>query len=191
MKRRPAVDPRALRARRRAVRAELRQRERRRRRRWPWLLLLLLLLLCLIPIPSCEEPEGPAGVAEDPLGGGEMAETVVPPPPLEPVPRLSRPRYTPPPPDPVPWLEAWRVQVAARGPRLATCFEGATHPGALRWSTRVDPVSGQVSDHVLEPVLDTAPLTVAQRACVLAVLTDPHYRLPPGEPSRAGLVIEF
>lgn len=187
--RRPPVDRRALRARRQALRAKLRGRERRRR--WPWLLLLLLLLLCLIPIPSCEEAQGPAEVAEVEVRAGEPAPPVEPQPAAAPVPRLSRPSYAPPPPDPVPWLEAWRVQVAARGPRLATCFEGATHPGALRWSTRVEPAAGRVSDHVLEPVLDTAPLTAAQRACVLAVLTDPPYRLDPAEPARAGLVIEF
>lgn len=190
----PRLDRRALRERQRALRAELRQkRGPARRRRWPWLLLLLLLLLCLLPIPSCEEAPGEPEAPEVAVGESAAPVEPEPEPPtdIEPVRRFVRPKYTPPPPDPIPWLEVWRLQVAARGPRLAACFEGVSHPGALRWTTRVEPASGRTSDHVLDPVLDTEPVSAAQRRCVLGVLTEPAYRLGPGDAARVSIVIEF
>ena len=85
--------------------------------------------------------------------------------------------------------------MAARSPRLAACFEGATRPGALRWTTRVEATTGTVSDQLLEPVLEADPLRATQRACVLEVLTSPRYTLEARDrrsvPPRVSLVIEF
>ena len=52
-----------------------------------------------------------------------------------------------------------------------------------------------MSDHVLEPVLESDALSGVQRACVLEVLTAPTYALEVGDrrsvPPRVSLVIEF
>ncbi len=108
---------------------------------------------------------------------------------------IPRPAFRTPPPAPVPWVTALRLQVAARSPRLAECFVGATRPGKLRWSASVEPASGLPSDHSLEPLFQTDGLSRAERDCVLQVLSDPPYQLRhAGEratPSRVGMVLEF
>lgn len=110
----------------------------------------------------------------DPVEAGVAAPVPRPDPRLE---QVARPRYVPPAPEAPPWLAAFRLQVAARGPRLAACFEGAPRPGSLRWTTALEPGSGRVSDHVLAPTTQSDPLTAAQRACVIGVLETPPYRL--------------
>ena len=94
-----------------------------------------------------------------------------------------------------PWLDALRLQVSARSPRLALCFDGSENPGQIKWTTTVEPVRGTVSEHELAPMLNTAPVTAAQRECLLEVLRSPAYKLPtasaPDAPTRVGLVIEF
>ncbi|MBX5484295.1 MAG: hypothetical protein IRZ16_20940 [Myxococcaceae bacterium] len=108
-----------------------------------------------------------------------------------------RGRYEPPPPAAPPWLEEFRLQVAARSPRLAQCFEGADRPGALRWSTAVNAQSGKVSGHELEPLRKGASLDQKQRECVLGVLSEPKYLLGTWDdddqaaPRRVSIVIEF
>jgi hypothetical protein len=93
------------------------------------------------------------------------------------------------------WIDEFRLQVAARSPRLAQCFTGSDRPGTLRWTASVNPRSGAVSDHELEPVGASAGLRPEQHACVVSALSSPPYRLtaPEGEslPQRVGLVIEF
>lgn len=74
------------------------------------------------------------------------------------------------------WLGAFRTQVAARSPRLATCFQGADRPGAIRWGVAVDPASGAVSDHQFEPMA-LGELSNAQRECLAKVLSEPKYRI--------------
>jgi hypothetical protein len=78
---------------------------------------------------------------------------------------------------------------------LARCFEGVEHPGQLKWTTTVEPTKGSVTDPSLEPLLDTADLTSAQRQCALDVLREPRYTLPPDAglagPQRVGVVVEF
>jgi hypothetical protein len=195
-----------LQARRASLQAELERRRRavgaqkpERRRRWPWLLALLVLLLLAWLLRDCGCNEGPE-VAEAPQVAGEPGEAA----PVEPPPapltgtmdRLDRPELSAPPPAPVPWLASFRLQVAARSPRLAACFVGAAQPGTLKWTTSVEPSSGRVSDHSLEPMLGSVSLTAEQRDCVLGVLSDPAYRLEvsagaPSTPSRVGMVIEF
>ena len=160
-------------------------------------MLLLLLIWALVPecfcvaVPFDEAAgSGPAGdppapeepVAVPPLPGGRVA-------------RRERPGKPAPTPESLPWLTVFELQVAARSPRLAPCFEGVPRPGALRWSAVVEASRGTVSDHTLEPVLGSDSLDAAQRACVLEVLSTPAYRLAPlderSTPPRVSLVIEF
>lgn len=166
-----------------------------RRRRW-WLLLLLLLLLLFL---KCD-PEPPLSELELPSVGQPAALMPAPPPPApEPpatrVPRRDRAAFAGVVPEQLPWLAAFRLQVAARSPRLAECFLGASRPGALKWTAAVEPQHGRVSDPTLEPTLSSDALTRVQRACVLAALSEPPYQLDAGEapstPSRVGMVIEF
>jgi hypothetical protein len=189
----------ALEARRQALRAKIaRSRrsaatdKRERPLRWP-LLLLLLLLLLLVCTRAPPPPEAPPA----PLAAPAAATPSPPAPPLPTgrVARKDRPRFESAAPEPLPWLAAFRLQVAARSPRLAECFAGASRPGALKWTAAVEPRHGRVSDHAVEPTLSSDELTATQRACVLAVLTEPPYRLEaetsPSTPSRVGMVIEF
>ncbi|MCB9761294.1 MAG: hypothetical protein H6739_15740 [Alphaproteobacteria bacterium] len=192
-----------LERRRDAARQELERRqaarkaeEKKRRRRWLWLLLLLPLLL--LRDCSCN---GKALGPKDPQRFGPGAAALTPPAPAPPLPRpgriqrRDRPEYVVDPPPPVPWLTDFRIQVVARSPRLAACFLEAPNPGTLRWSTSVDPTTGAVSEHTLEPTLLSDPLTREQRTCVLAVLSEPRYRLEAeadqATPQRVGMVIEF
>ncbi|WP_257450426.1 hypothetical protein [Archangium lipolyticum] len=93
------------------------------------------------------------------------------------------------------WLDDFRLQVAARSPRLAQCFSGTDRPGALRWTAAVNAASGSVSDHALELVGTGGDLSGKQRDCVLGVLSSPGYRLKPEQkqdlPGRVSIVIEF
>jgi hypothetical protein len=182
-----------------AARARFANRRKPQRRRRGWWLLLFVLLILLASLARCRcpapEPVVVADVAPIPDPGGVAApvEPPLPPPPrLEPV---DRPSFRTPEPAARPWLDAFRQQVTARGPRLARCFVGAGRPGALEWSAAVDPVSGRLSEVVVVPLLASDPLTAEQRACVVGVLSDPAYRLQaaPGEtqPSRVGMTLEF
>jgi hypothetical protein len=169
----------------------------RDRRRWGWLLLLLLILLLWLLLPECAAPPEPlappAPASSVQLAPAEAPAPPEPPPP--PLPRRARPSFDSEPPETLPWVSAFRMQVAARSPRLAECFVGVARPGRLKWTAAVEPVHGQVSDHTLEPTLQSDALTQQQRDCVLGVLSDPPYRLHAGEerstPSRVGMVIEF
>lgn len=176
--------------------AELRRR-RERRRRWLWALLLLLLL----PAARwcrCQEAEPPAPLAEAPEPAPPTGPSASAPVPVvtERIAARPRPAFVIPPPPARPWVEALRVQVAARGPRLAACFVGAARPGALRWTAALDPVGGVLSERALEVVgAGAAELTEAQRTCVLAVLGDPPFQLDaaaaPSTPVRVAMVLEF
>ena len=92
------------------------------------------------------------------------------------------------------WLESFRMQVAARSPRLAECFSGSERPGALRWGVAVNPVQGTVSDHSFEP-LGAAEITQAQRECLTRVLSSPRYQVAAeevaGVPPQVTLTLEF
>ena len=187
-----------LQARRDALAARRSERSSRRRARRPWWLALLLLPpFCLIPDCSEEAPLPP------PLEQGSApqvgAPVEVPPVPVPvPVPRMStvpRPSFRSPTPKPLPWIGVFRLQVAARSPRLAGCFVGVERPGQLRWTAAVEPSSGETADHTLEPLLRSAAISRVERECILNVLTDPPYRLDvtteQATPTRVGIVLEF
>ena len=193
---------------RRAARERVRQhpavrqaRARRRVRRGAAVAVFALIALFLRcecqpapPVPAKEEaraPAPPASPAPRP-----------PPAPAKPKPlhaegqRLSRARFTSELREAPPWMDEYRLQVAARSPRLARCFQGAGRPGALRWIASVNPKSGEVSDHQLQPVgAGGEELRQEQRECLLEALSSPPYRLTapgtPALPDRVGLVIEF
>jgi hypothetical protein len=175
------------------------ERRRRRIRRAVWIaagLILLCFLRC-----DCSSP-GP--VDEAPSATAEPIATPRPTvlPRKKPVTldaRTSRQRRgeyaleANPSPD---WLEAFRLQVGARSPKLARCFTGQERPGALRWTSALNAVTGDVSDHVFEPVVGGLEPTTKQRECAVAVLSSPRYRLPASDageplPDRISIVIEF
>lgn len=205
MSRRDRPDPAALRAKIAAMRADLRARRARRReeprRRWLLPLLLLIVMLVAAALCCCGEPppppvEPPPVPVEVPVG---VPAPGPPPAPAPPRPgrigRIDRSEFENDGPQELPWVAAFRVQVAARSPRLAACFEGTERPGALKWTAAVEPESGRVSDQQIETTSDTEPLTGQQRACVLGVLSDPPYRLEAGDarstPTRVSVAIEF
>lgn len=180
---------------RRAVKTKRSPREEERRRR-RWLLLLLALLLLLLCMRCGCVPPPPPGVALDGPAAPAPSATALPPdPPPARIPPRHRPRFKVTAPAPLPWLDAFRLQVAARSPRLAECFTGVARPGALKWTASVEPAHGLVSDQLLEPTLSGDDLDSVQRACVFGVLASPPYALTPGDspstPARVGIVIEF
>lgn len=93
------------------------------------------------------------------------------------------------------WLDDFRLQVAARSPRLSECFTGSVRPGALRWTSAVNAKSGTVSDHLIEPQGEGPGLQFDQIKCLQNVLTNPPYKLAAEQqaslPERVGIVIEF
>ena len=169
---------------------------RKSKRRWVALGLLMLLLFF---VPECEEEAPP--LAPEPRSADTVERTAGTPAPPRPglpggqVPLTSRSSMPVPQPDALPWLASFEMQVAARSPRLAGCFEGARRPGALQWTARVESVTGTVSDHALEPLLETESLSARRRACLVEVLSTPPYRLHQHDrratPPRVRLVIEF
>lgn len=96
---------------------------------------------------------------------------------------------------PAAWLDDFRLQVAARSPRLAQCFTGTDKPGALRWTAALNADSGAVSDHQIEPIAPSGELKREQYDCLTRILSDPRYKLKPAVsevlPDTIALVIEF
>ncbi|WNG44442.1 hypothetical protein F0U60_10220 [Archangium minus] len=175
------------------------RRERNRRRVRRAVGLALLLLLACLTRCECQQapPPAKAVVQEKPE---VKPKTPAPAPPrreplraqVKPLPRGSYQGETQAPPT---WLEDFRLQVAARSPRLAQCFTGTDRPGVLRWTASVNPESGAVADHELEPLGPGAELKREQRDCVVRALSSPTYRLSSQQaqvlPNRISLVIEF
>ena len=94
------------------------------------------------------------------------------------------------------WVEAFRLRVAARSQRLAECFTGAVKPGALRWTAALNPDTGAVADHELEPLPPSDPLTPTQHTCTVKVLSNPNYgglvsKYAATLPENVSLVLEF
>lgn len=181
--------------------AALERRRKRRRRRQLVAAILAALLLLLLARCECDEPPAEPAVLEE----AEPAPAPKPPPPA-PKPKRKRPlegtlepserdslavEATAPP----PWLPQFRLQVAARSPRLATCFNGADRPGALRWTALVHARSGRVSESVIEPVFRGVQLEQSQHDCLVEGLADPPFQLdaPADETTarRVSLIFEF
>lgn len=198
---------RLMRERKRALRAQVAAMpavRRARRRRWlrrgvagVIVGLMLLFIRCdcdgdkLLPQPAAED----AGVTSPPPKPPKPVIKAKSAPLDGKLPSQPRPSMAPQGAAGPPWLDEFRVQVAARSPRLAQCFTGTERPGALRWSALVNPQGGAVADQELEPVGVGTDLTQQQRECVATVLAKPPYRLSApgaeGLPDRVSLVIEF
>ncbi len=193
------MKPRRSTAELRARLAELRKGARRGRgngkaRRRNCAILAILLLLILWPCCSALDVVPEAGPGTESPGAQGVEAT--PDAPLSGrIPRKDRPAFVNNAPESLLWVASFRLQVAARGARLAQCFVGAERPGAIKWTASVEPVSGRVSDHVLEPAHESEPLTAEQKGCVIAVVSDPPYRLEGGgvraTPQRVAVAIEF
>lgn len=187
------------------ARIEAARAERKRRRRKRVIKLILFLILLWLLLRRCD-----TGLVFVPLvvpmpGAGMSVATAgpksTPPAPrrarakprrLQRVKTAARPVYTPPPAGRAPWLSALRLQVAARSPRLARCFEGLRQPGALTWTSSLDPSTGIAADHSFEPRSGGA-LAQPARLCLMAALSAPPFDLgaQSGARTRVSLVIEF
>lgn len=165
---------------------------RRRKRRRQILLVVLALLLLLLLLRRCDVQRG-AGPAGTPVAG---QPTPVPTPALTARTKTQkRPGYSVaarPGPD---WLDEFRLQVAARSPRLAACFNGSERSGAIRWTASIDAATGAVTGHEFEPLGTTAILSADQKRCATQALSQPNYRLTlrPHQPlpDRVSMVLEF
>jgi len=181
------------------------QKERRRRRLRRVLMLAVIVLLACLVRCDCQPPALPpievTEPAPQPDAGVEVKKKPAVAAParrrrveakVEAQPRNAFGSGARPPPS---WLDEFRLQVAARSPRLAECFTGRDRPGALRWTTSLNPESGTAADHELEPIGPHSDVSADQRECVLKVLSDPKYRIAEGAkeslPERVSLVIEF
>jgi len=175
-------------------------REKARRRRRQLALLLAILLLLLLFRCECEPEPVPEPVAqvEEPVVEKKppTRKGIKKPLTLEgTVDKSERDTIDVPDLPPPAWLAQFRLQAAARSPRLAACFVGVEKPGALRWSALVHARSGRVSASVVEPVFRGGTVTDAQLACLVAALSDPPFSLdePDREaaPRRVSLIFEF
>ncbi len=191
---------------RRTARAQMDQvpavrRERRRKRLRRAATIAALLLLAMLMRCECEQPPPPPP-PEARVEAKEEVKPKAPPPPAskakpfaDRIGRQARGKYQNGEQTSPSWLDDFRLQVAARSPRLAQCFSGTDRPGALRWTTAVNEESGAVSDHGLELVGTGADLSSKQRDCVLSALASPGYRIKHKQqqslPSRISIVIEF
>jgi len=204
LSRRKASLKRELVQRRRALRAQLQpQPKRSRPRRWRLLLLMLLLLLWSLLRACNHSPELlrppalkplPVQVKAAPMPSKVASVNAVVRSPLRNLKPRSRPSYQGEAPPSHTWLSAFRLQVAARSPRLSRCFEGVERAGAFKWSARVNSAQGIVSDHQLE-LLTGAALSKKIRTCLLKVFSEPPYQLPVQvkgpKSSRISMLMEF
>ncbi len=200
-----------LRTQRRAVKAQIKQQradlkrarrnaQKQRPRRWRLRLVLLIIVLLLLLLRECN-CEGPAVAVAPPPSPPPAVKVVKKVPVVKKAPirrrlrRRRRPSYDSTPKKPKRWLSDFRLQVSGRSIRLASCFEGIERPGAVRWVSAVDPATGRVTDHVLEPVASSIALSTKQKKCLTKVLSNPPYRLSvndaPSTPERVGIVVEF
>ncbi len=207
----------ALRAERRALRERLRERvaaqrnhpalatalARRRKRRQRALAIAACILLLLLALMRCEcdPPPPPAPVVTEPVTAPLIGNTT-PAPPKKPKRALKgtieasdRGAMAVEPTEAPAWLQQFRLQVAARSPKLAACFNGAERPGALRWSALVHAQSGRVSESVVEPVFRGVELDQEQHDCLVARLTETPFKLDEPSPQaaarRVSLIFEF
>jgi hypothetical protein len=203
-----------LRARRRAARREvvvmrrelrervraLRPRDPRRRRRRLLAALAVVLLLLLLALRDCRCDGAPAPPPAAKAGAVVTRTPARLPPPSPPLTgrleRVRRPSFAEPAPGARPWLDDFRLQVAARSPRLSDCFRGSESPGGLRWTCALSATDGSTSDHELEPLRGTVAVSKDQRNCLVRALSSPAYHLraeagAPSTPVRVSMVIEF
>lgn len=175
------------------------QERKSRKRLLLWAVALLLIMLCL---SKCECTD--AGPTPPPKARVVVVkvEKVLPPqakrqaaPATKATPRL-RAQYKAESPSEPAWVEAFRLQVAARSQRLAECFVGTSKPGAIRWTASITSETGAVFDHHIAPVPPAEDLTAQQHGCVVGVLAKPGYQklattYAGALPETVSLVLEF
>ena len=156
-------------------------------------LTMSLLNPCAGPAPSpppCQEASD--SVATEAVVDEAAAES---PPDVDRLHRQPRPDFPTPIPDEVQWLSSYQLQVAARSPRIAACFEGTEGPIDLRWTATIDPQTGRVTERELVPTLPARGLTAREKDCTLQALSDPEYSLDFGtaapESRRISIVLEL
>ncbi len=178
------------------------RRERNRRRiRRAVTAVILIILACLIRCDCGPPPPLPEPVKIEQAAPPVVKPRVVVAPPMKKKPLRAtmdanpRPQINGEARPPPTWIDEFRLEVSARSSRLSLCFTGSERPGALRWTSSVNPESGAVSDHELEPVGGSSEIGRDQRNCLIKALSDPPYKLthPANEalPNRVSLVIEF
>jgi hypothetical protein len=171
-----------------------RRRRQRRRRLIAAVVVVLLLLLVRCECGSAQPPPPVARVVESVDAGVTKAVVGKRRPSVERLKASARPAYDTGTQRSPAWLDDFRMQVAARSPRLASCFQGEERAAALRWTVALNPESGAVSDHVFD-AMGSADVSLAQRACVEKALSNPGYRIAEVDrgsvPGRVSLVIEF
>lgn len=174
----------------------------RRRRRLQRAIAIAVLLLLLLLI-RCDGPTATTEATLTVVDAGVPAIVIATPPP-EPTRRpkpvvaskpIERPDFDAPGRLQAKWVDAFRLQVAARSPRLSSCFNGTDRPGALRWTTLVSRETGSVGSHDFEPMGTGGGLSKAQLDCLTEVLSKPGYSLDgemvAGLPERVSMVLEF
>ena len=169
------------------------------RNRLLWAALLLILMLCLSRC-ECTSP-GPAPAQKGRAVVVKVEKVLAPhkkPQAAPPTRTATRPRaqYKAESPVEPPWVEAFRLQVAARSQRLAECFVGVSKPGAIRWAASLTADTGAVFDQKIEPVPPGEDLTPEQQHCVMNVLEKPRYQklattYAAALPETVSLVLEF
>lgn len=177
--------------------AAQKKRAQKRRRN---LLIALLIALLLLLLSRCECDEAP----EYGPPSNEPATVVYTPEPAAPpafkpgrgrTKTKKRPKVEVTPPPPPPWLDQFRLQVAARAPRLATCLNGADRPGALKLSGLVHAKSGRVTAAKVEPAFRGSTLSQRQLDCLVQKLVEQPYNLKDDDPEaaarRVSLIFEF
>jgi hypothetical protein len=172
---------------------------RRRRIQRTVAVIALLLLLLLIRCEGQGVPETPVPTQPVPTEPPKpKVASVAKTPPTKrfvPVRPVERPGFSAPVRPPAGWLDVFRLQVAARSPRLAACFNGTDRPGALKWTSLVSLQTGAVGSHEFEPLGLAAEVSETQLTCLKEVLSKPGYRLGDedveGLPERVSLVLEF
>lgn len=174
--------------------------KRKARQRRIWAALLLLILLCLSRcICDSVNPPPPRKGAQGAVV--KVKSTMNPQPkrgaerPVKIAKRLRTPYKADDALEP-PWVEAFRLQVAARSQRLAQCFVGTSKPGAIRWTASLTPETGAVFDHRIEPMPPAEDLTREQQTCLVEVLAKPGYQKLATThvgalPETVSLVLEF
>src|SRR5688500_4622794 len=174
------------------VKAARERRARNRKRALAASSLLLLLLLLL----DCSGGPGTRAIAKatpspKPTATAKPKQTPL----VARLEKQKRPGYTLDAREGPGWLDEFRLQVAARSPRLSECFNGSERSGTLRWSVSIDGKSGAVADHDFEPIGGSADLTTEQLVCAANTLSKPPYLLKnaPAEalPNRVSLIVEF
>jgi hypothetical protein len=174
----------------------------KRKSRKRWLLGAAVLLIIMLCLSKCRCTDAGPTPPPKPQAAVVKVEKVLPPqakrqaaPANKATPRLRARYQTESATEPA-WVEAFRLQVAARSQRLSECFVGTSRPGAIRWTASITAETGAVFDHHIDPMPPGEDLSAEQQRCVVGVLAKPGYQklatIHAGAlPETVSLVLEF